>query len=51
MIASDAQLKVTQLQIQRLESALAALRHPGTKAEFAAQAPAIIEHIRRIRSR
>ena len=49
MIASDAQLKVTQLQIQRLESALAALRHTGTKAEFAAQAPAIIEHIRRMR--
>jgi hypothetical protein len=49
MIASDAQLKVTQEQIQRLEAALAALRQTASKVEFAAQAPAIIEHIRRMR--
>jgi hypothetical protein len=49
MIASDAQLKVTQGQIQRLEDALAELRRTTKKAEFAAQAPAIIEHIRRMR--
>jgi hypothetical protein len=49
MIASHAQLKVTQEQIQRLEYALAELRRTAAKAEFAAQAPAIIEHIRRMR--
>ena len=49
MIASDAQLKVTQDQIQRLEHALAELRRTAAQAEFAAQAPAIIEHIRRLR--
>lgn len=49
MIVSDTQLKVTQEQIQRLEYALATLRHTTTKAEFVAQAPAIIEHIRRMR--
>lgn len=49
MIESDAQLKVTQEQIQRLEYALAELRRTTIKAEFAAQAPAIIEHIRRMR--
>jgi hypothetical protein len=49
MIRSDAQLKVTQDQIQRLEYALAELRRTATKAEFAAQAPAIIEHIHRMR--
>jgi hypothetical protein len=49
MIASDAQLEVTQEQIQRLEKALAVLRQTATKTEFAAQAPAIIEHIRRMR--
>jgi hypothetical protein len=49
MIESDAQLKVTQAQIQRLESALAVLRQTATSAEFAAQAPVVIEHIRRMR--
>ena len=49
MIASDAQLKVTQDQVQRLEYALAELRRTAAQAEFAAQAPAIIEHIRRLR--
>jgi hypothetical protein len=49
MIESDTQLKVTQEQIQRLESALAILRRTATPAEFAAQAPAVIEHIRRMR--
>ena len=49
MIESDTQLKVTQEQIQRLESALALLRRTATPAEFAAQAPAVIEHIRRMR--
>ena len=49
MIENDAQLKVTQAQIQRLEYALAVLRQTATRAEFAAQAPAVIEHIRRMR--
>ena len=49
MIESDTQLKVTQAQIQRLEYALAALRRTATPAEFAAQAPAVVEHIRRMR--
>jgi hypothetical protein len=49
MIESDAQLKVTQAQIQRLESALAVLRQTAPPAEFAAQAPVVIEHIRRMR--
>ena len=49
MIESDTQLKVTQEQIQRLEYALALLRRTATPAEFTAQAPAVIEHIRRMR--
>lgn len=49
MIANDAQLKVTQAQIQRLEEALAILRQTATPAECAAQAPALVEHIRRMR--
>ena len=49
MIESDAQLKVTQAQIQQLESALAVLRQTAAPAEFAAQAPVVIEHIRRMR--
>jgi hypothetical protein len=49
MIENDTQLKVTQAQIQRLEYALAGLRQTATPAEFAAQAPAVIEHIRRMR--
>jgi hypothetical protein len=49
MIESDTQLKVTQEQIQRLEYALAILRRTATPAELVAQAPAVIEHIRRMR--
>lgn len=49
MIERDEQLQVTQDQIQRLEFALAELRRTTTKVEFVAQAPAIIEHIRRMR--
>lgn len=49
MIEHPAQLKVTQVQIQRLEEALAELRRTATPAEFTAQAPAIITHIRRMR--
>ena len=49
MVQSDTQLKVTQEQIQRLEYALALLRRTATPAEFAAQGPAVIEHIRRMR--
>ena len=49
MIENDMQLKVTQEQIQRLEYALATLRRTATLAEFAAQAPVIIAHIRRMR--
>lgn len=50
MIANHAQLKVTQEQIQRLEYALEDLRRTTTQAEFAAQAPTVIEHIRRMRA-
>jgi hypothetical protein len=50
MIANHAQLKVTQEQIQRLEYALETLRRTATTAEFAAQAPTVIEHIRRMRA-
>lgn len=49
MIESDEQLQVTQDQIQRLEYALAELRRTATKVEFSVQAPAVIEHIRRMR--
>jgi hypothetical protein len=45
----DEQLKVTQDQIQRLEYAPAELRRTASKVEFPAQAPAVIEHIRRMR--
>ena len=50
MIVSDEQLKVTQDQIQRLEYALTELRRTTSKVEFSAQAPAIVEHIRRMRN-
>lgn len=50
MIADHQQLQVTQEQIQRLEYALEALRRTSTPAEFAAQAPVIIAHIRRMRA-
>jgi hypothetical protein len=49
MIESDRQLRVIQTQIQRLEYALALLRRTATLAEFAAPAPAVVEHIRRMR--
>jgi hypothetical protein len=49
MIESDTQLRITQTQIQRLEYALALLRRTVTPAEFTAQAPAMAEHIRRMR--
>ncbi|ETW96414.1 MAG: hypothetical protein ETSY2_46430 [Candidatus Entotheonella gemina] len=49
MIENDTQLKVSQEQIQRLESALAQLRRTVTQVEFNAQAPVIIEHVRRMR--
>ena len=50
MIGNHDQLKVTQEQIQRLEHALEQLRRTSTRAEFTAQAPAVIEHIRRMRA-
>lgn len=50
MIENHEQLRVTQEQIQRLEHALEELRRSATKTEFAAQAPAVIEHIRRMRA-
>ena len=50
MITYHEQFKVTQEQIQRLEYALEELRRTSTSAEFAAQAPIIIEHIHRMRA-
>lgn len=50
MLENHTQLKVTQEQIQRLEHALEQLRRTSTKAEFMAQAPVVIEHIRRMRA-
>lgn len=50
MIQNHEQLQVTQDQIQRLEYALEHLRQTATVAEFQAQAPAVIEHIRRMRA-
>lgn len=50
MILNHDQLKVTQEQIQRLEYALEQLRQTSIEAEFQAQFPAIIEHIRRMRA-
>ena len=50
MIESHEQLQVTQEQIRRLEDALEQLRRTSTKAEFMAQAPVVIEHIRRMRA-
>lgn len=49
MIQNHQQLKVTQGQIQRLEHALEELHRTATNLELAAQAPAIVEHIRRMR--
>lgn len=50
MIKNHEQLKVTQEQIQRLEHALENLQHKAARAEITAQAPAIVEHIRRMRN-
>jgi hypothetical protein len=50
MIENHEQLKVTQGQIQRLEYALEQLRQESSKAEFTAQASAVVEHIRRMRA-
>ncbi|MGH8055726.1 MAG: hypothetical protein ACREOH_00615 [Candidatus Entotheonellia bacterium] len=50
MIENHEQFKVTQEQIQRLEYALEQLRRTSSKMEFAAQAPAVIEHIHRMRA-
>ena len=50
MIENHAQLQVTQEQIQRLEQALEQLRQTANTAEFMAQAPAVVEHIRRMRA-
>ena len=50
MIEDQDQLKITQEQIQRLEHALEELRRTASKAEFNAQAPVVIEHMRRMRA-
>ncbi|MBI4640597.1 MAG: hypothetical protein HY731_07880 [Candidatus Tectomicrobia bacterium] len=50
MISNHDQLRITQEQIQRLEYALEQLRRTSTEAEFQAQAPVVIEHIRRMRA-
>jgi hypothetical protein len=50
MIENHAQLQVTQEQIQRLEQALEQLRQTASTAEFMAQAPSVVEHIRRMRA-
>jgi hypothetical protein len=50
MIEDHEQLKVTQDQLRRLEYALEELRRTVTPTEFAAQAPIVIAHIRRMRA-
>ena len=50
MIENHAQFQVTQEQIQRLEQALEQLRQTASTAEFMAQAPAVVEHIRRMQA-
>ena len=50
MIENHAQFQVTQEQIQRLEQALEQLRQTASTAEFMAQAPSVVEHIRRMRA-
>jgi chromosome condensin MukBEF ATPase and DNA-binding subunit MukB len=50
MIENHAQCQVTQEQIQRLEQALEQLLQTASTAEFMAQAPAVVEHIRRMRA-
>ena len=49
MIQYHEQLKITQEQLQHLEHALEALQHTATNVKLAAQAPAIMEHICRMR--
>ena len=50
MIENHTQFQITQEQIQRLEQALEQLRQTASTTEFMAQAPAVIEHIRRMRA-
>ena len=50
MIQNHEQLQVTQSQVQRLEHALEELHRTATHLELSAQAPAIVEHIRRMRA-
>ena len=50
MIENHAQFQVTQEQIQRLEQALEQLRQTASTAELMAQAPTVVEHIRRMRA-
>ncbi len=50
MIQNHEQLEVTQEQIQRLEHALEDLKRSADRAELSAQAPALVEHIRRMRN-
>ena len=50
MIENHARFQVTQEQIQRLEQALEQLRQTASTVAFMAQAPAVVEHIRRMRA-
>ena len=50
MIQNHEQLQITQSQVQRLEHALEELHRTATRSELAAQAPTIVEHIRRMRA-
>jgi hypothetical protein len=50
MIEDHKQLKITHDQLRRLEYALQELRRTATPTEFTAQAPIVIEHIRRMQT-
>ena len=50
MVENHTQFQITREQIQRLEQALEQLRQTTSTAEFMAQAPAVVEHIRRMRA-
>ena len=50
MIENHARFQVTQEQIQRLEQALEQLRQTASTVAFMSQAPAVVEHIRRMRA-
>ena len=50
MVENHAQFQVTQEQIQRLVQALEQLQQTANIAKFMAQAPAVVEHIRRMRT-